>query len=141
MNPENKCAHLDTNVKAPSIQQMFDLQRKLQDHLALKGKGIDFSKASWMERVEAISVNMTNMTLEFAELLERLPHKRWKTYSDEQRSGWMSKEHELETKYELIDMFHFFLNIGLCLDIDGEEFCRLYAAKNKENIDRQNRGY
>jgi dimeric dUTPase (all-alpha-NTP-PPase superfamily) len=89
--------------------------------------------------VADITTQWRNLTLEFAELLERLPYKEWRTYTTEQRE--LSKEELLEVKYEYIDMFHFFLNIGISLGIDGVEFEKLYVTKNKENFNRQNRGY
>lgn len=118
---------------------MFELQRRLQDHLARKGRAIDLDKATFTEKVREITTQWRNLTLEFAELLERLPYKEWKTYTTEQRE--LSDEEMLEVKYEYIDMFHFFLNIGLCLGVTGEEFEKLYLTKNQENFNRQNRGY
>jgi dimeric dUTPase (all-alpha-NTP-PPase superfamily) len=47
----------------------------------------------------------------------------------------------LETWYEYADMLHFFVNIGLALGITGDDLEKLYVTKNKENFDRQNRGY
>lgn len=121
------------------LKQMFELQRRLQDHLARKGRAIDLDKATFTEKVREITTQWRNLTLEFAELLERLPYKEWKTYTTEQRE--LSDEEMLEVKYEYIDMFHFFLNIGLCLGVTGEEFEKLYLTKNQENFNRQNRGY
>jgi dimeric dUTPase (all-alpha-NTP-PPase superfamily) len=74
-------------------------------------------------------------------LIERVPFKTWKSYSPEQRVGFLSEEDKLETQFEYIDMFHFFMNIGLLIGIDGKTFAKLYYLKNKENFDRQNRGY
>lgn len=142
LNPENKCAHLvNKEAKYPTIEEMFTMQKKLQDFYATKSKALDLNTATFKERVADISVHMINLSLEFAELLERLPHKKWKTYSEEQLAGFTSEEHKLETQFEYIDMFHFFLNIGLSLGIDGETFSKLYYLKNKENFERQNRGY
>lgn len=121
------------------LVQMFELQRSLQDHLARKGRALDFDSATFTERVNEITTQWRNLTLEFAELLERLPYKEWKTYTTEQRE--LTPEELLEVKYEYIDMFHFFLNIGLCLGVTGEEFEKLYLTKNKENFNRQSRGY
>jgi dimeric dUTPase (all-alpha-NTP-PPase superfamily) len=81
------------------------------------------------------------MNLEMAELIERLPHKSWKSYNPLQKIGWESEEQKLETWYEYIDVFHFFLNVGLLLGITADDFVKLYITKNKENFDRQKRGY
>ena len=143
LNPENKCADLFKDV--PKLENpvvdMFNMQRSLQDRLASTGRALDLSKATHKQKVDDISVQWRNMTLEFAELVERLPFKEWKTYSPEVLEGFKDEEDMLETYYEYIDMFHFFMNIGLALGIDGETFEKLYITKNKENFDRQARGY
>lgn len=142
MNPENKCHHLMSDtVPDISIEQMFNMQKVLQQHYASKGKTIDLDNASFKEKVDNITVQYRNMTLEFAELLERLPFKEWKTYSEEEKANFLNEEQRLEVLYEYIDMFHFFLVIGLNLGVDGELFKKLYYTKNKENFSRIERGY
>ncbi len=142
INPENKCSHLfKQDVKLPTIEEMFKMQKSLQDHLAAKGKAIDYDNASFKDKVNDISTQWRNMNLEMAELLERLPFKEWKTYPEDRLMGFNGEEDMLETYYEYIDVFHFFMNVGLALGIDGETFRKLYATKNKENFDRQERGY
>lgn len=136
MNQQNQCANLKVEGEAPTIEKMFELQLALQKRI-----GNDPTAMSFMERIQFIKDNWTNLTTEYTELLERLPWKPWKKYTDEQKAGWTSKEQELETKYEFVDMFHFLMNMGLCLGITPTEFAQLYAAKNKENLDRQDRGY
>lgn len=144
LNPENKCSHL-YNQDVPKLENpvvdMFNMQASLQKHLAEKGRAVDYDNASYKEKIDDISVQWRNMTLEFAELLERLPFKEWKTYPEETLKGFKDEEDKLETYYEYIDMFHFFMNMGLALGIDGETFERLYTTKNAENFDRQKRGY
>lgn len=120
---------------------MFEMQKSLQDDLAKRGKGLDIDAASFKEKVDQITVQWRNMNLEMAELIERLPFKEWKSYSDSQKEGWESTEQQLETWYEYIDVFHFFMNVGLLLGIKPDVFVHLYMTKNKENFDRQNRGY
>lgn len=144
MNPENKCAHLfnqEVDLSKITIEEMFRMQRSLQDHLAKNGRALDYGAASFMERVDDVTTQWRNVNLEMAELLERLPYKKWKTYTEEQKAGFVSEEQRLEVLYEYIDVFHFFMNVGLALGVDGETFKRLYATKNKENFDRQARGY
>ncbi len=144
LNPENKCSHLYNQEIEPlknSIKEMFDKQRSLQKYLAKRNRAVNPDTAPFQERVNDITVQWRNLTLEFAELLERLTYKEWKTYTDEQRAGFTSEEHKLEVFYEYVDMWHFFMNIGLNLGITGEMFEKLYLTKNKENFDRQKRGY
>ena len=143
LNPENKCAHLFQDVPKLDnpVVDMFRMQLQLQRHLAEKGRALDYENAPFKDRVDDISRQWRNLSLEFAELLERLPFKEWKSYPEETLQGFKDDEDMLETYYEYIDMFHFFMNIGLALGIDGEIFEKLYVTKNKENFDRQKRGY
>lgn len=144
LNPENKCAHLfaqEVDLTKITIEEMFKMQKGLQDNLAFKGRALDYDEAPFATRVRDVTTQWRNMNLEMAELLERLPYKEWKTYTPEQKAGFTSEEQRLEVLYEYIDVFHFFMNIGLALGIDGDTFKRLYATKNKENFDRQARGY
>lgn len=144
MNPQNKCSQLfneKTDIPVNALEVMFALQKLLQDKLSKSGKGIDIDNSTFIEKVNQISMEWKNINLEMAELVERLPHKSWKSYTDSQKSGWESEEQKLETWYEYIDVFHFFMNVGLLLGITPEDFVKLYMTKNKENFDRQNRGY
>ena len=114
MNPENKCSDLfdkDEKLSAVSIGQMFQMQASLQAHLAAKGRAVDYNSASFKARVNDISVQWRNMNMEMTELLERLPWKEWKSYSEVDLKDFSSEEARLETLYEYIDVFHFFMNI------------------------------
>jgi len=143
LKSENKCSHLyDQKVEFdPTIEVMLKMQAQLQKKLAEKGRAIDYENATFKERVDDISRQWRNMNLEMAELLERLPFKEWKTYTEDQKAGFINDEQKLEIWYEYIDVFHFFMNVGLALGIDGLTFKKLYATKNRENFDRQTRGY
>ena len=48
---------------------------------------------------------------------------------------------EVEVKYELVDLLHFLISMMLIWDMDAHEVYTMYLAKNKENHDRQKRGY
>lgn len=144
LNPENKCSSLfkeDVPKLSNPVVDMFKMQASLQRHLAEKDRALDYDNATFQQRVDDITIQWRNMNLEMSELLERLPYKRWKTYPPERLEGFKDDEDKLETFYEYIDVFHFFMNVGLALGIDGDTFEKLYVTKNKENFDRQARGY
>ena len=142
LNQENKCAQLYSAEISPEalnqnpLKLIFEMQNALQLRL-----GQDFSKLPLNERCELIKDNWTYLTTEFTELIERLPFKHWKKYTDEQKADFISEEQKLETWYEWCDMLHFFVNIGLLLGIDHDAAFKLYYTKNKENFARQDRGY
>jgi hypothetical protein len=141
LNPENKCAQLYNEdlyekQKVDHLKYIFEKQLGFQ-----KRVGKDPANMNFEERVQCLTTNWRNLTLEFSEMLERLPFKEWKTYTEEQKAGFTSKEHELETQYEWCDMLHFFVNLGIYLGIDHEKAFNLYASKIEENHNRQNNGY
>ena len=112
------------------------MQRQLQENLAAEGKAPDLSTASFKVRMRDLDVQWRNMTLEFAELMERLPYKEWKDYPPRVRDGFTSVPELVEVWYEYVDMLHFFVVMGLDLGITPQILKRLYATKNAENLRR-----
>jgi len=142
LNPENKCAQLLSNPVAElelgeqSLVKMFDMQKSLQERL-----GYDFDNLTMEQRVAHLKENWIALSDEFSETLERLPWKKWKKYTPEAKADWTSEEQKVETQFEVIDMFHFMINMALLVGIDGETAWKMYAQKNAENFARQDRGY
>ena len=70
--------------------------------------------------------------------------KRWKKeyskYADMKFSD-LSEEDQLECKFEIIDMLHFFMNYAASIGMTSQEMYNMYMSKNKENRARQQRGY
>jgi len=139
INPDNKCSNLKLvgNIDDKNkLEIIWDIQKKLQKRYNLNPDDMSFK-----ERINLIQRHWRDICIEFGELMLRLPFKEWKKYDKRTLNGYIDKEHELEVKYEYIDMLHFFINIGLCLEIDAKELYQLYITKNKENFNRQERGY
>ena len=53
----------------------------------------------------------------------------------------LSEKDQIECKFEIIDMLHFFLNYAISIGMTPKEVYNMYMAKNKENRERQLRGY
>ena len=53
----------------------------------------------------------------------------------------LSEKDQRECKFEVIDMLHFFLNYAISIGMTPKEVYNMYMAKNKENRERQLRGY
>lgn len=141
INPSNKCAQLYDPEAAQQhsgdrLKAIFEMQTSLQ-----KRVGSDPNTMSFQERIQFLMNNWNFLSCEYAEMLERTPFKSWKSYTPEQKAGFLDEEHKLEVWYEWCDMFHFFINMGLCLGIDADAAFTLYHSKNKENFARQDRGY
>jgi dimeric dUTPase (all-alpha-NTP-PPase superfamily) len=90
---------------------------------------------TWDQKVYWLMKKWMAMEDELNEFKNWLPWKWWtkKIVSPEKAS--------LELKYELVDLFHFWLSSCNTLEMDAQEIIDIYMAKNKENYDRQERGY
>ena len=53
----------------------------------------------------------------------------------------LSPEDQLECKFEIVDMLHFFMNYAISVGMTPQELYNMYMSKNKHNRDRQARGY
>ena len=64
--------------------------------------------------------------------------KEWKQYNwddDEVQTHWSA------AKEELVDAFHFMINISLALGLTADELAKIYVAKNIANHERQDNNY
>lgn len=138
LNPENKCHQLYKLIKPKkdSLHEIFEIQKRFQKKLKCFSKTMLFHN-----RMEQIDKQWRNLCVEFGEFMSRLPYKEWKRYSIDKLRGKFETEEWLEILYEYIDMAHFFFNIGIYLGIDAKMFYSLYMSKNRENFNRQKRGY
>jgi hypothetical protein len=70
--------------------------------------------------------------------------KKWKkaheSYSNMKFSD-LSETDQLECKFEVIDMLHFFMNYAISIGMTPGEMYNMYMAKNEENRARQQNGY
>jgi hypothetical protein len=53
----------------------------------------------------------------------------------------LSESDQLECKFEIVDMLHFFMNYAISIGMTPQEMYNMYMSKNAENRDRQKRGY
>ena len=70
--------------------------------------------------------------------------KRWKkafdSYSNLKFSD-LSAADQLECKFEIVDILHFFMNMAVSVGMTSPEMYNMYMAKNEENRARQQKGY
>jgi len=82
----------------------------------------------------AIDAYWSKLCILYGEMLNNVPYKYWKTYK------------KIEVDTNMVEEFMklilaLFFNLALIIGIDKEKFYSLYVSKNKENFDRQKRGY
>jgi hypothetical protein len=113
----------------PRLTHMLKMQRELQ-LMYNDGKSIeDFTDE---ERMAAIRDNVLACT---DELHEALAESGWKP--------WASSNH-LNTdafRAELVDAWHFFMNLMLHSGMTADDLYQGYVTKNRKNILRQAEGY
>lgn len=115
---------------------MIHMQRTLQE----RAYGYNFSEMDIKERVAFIKEMSIHATQEMHEMMYELPFfKPWKDYSnmsEDEINTAMDKARE-----EYVDFVHFFLNIGIALQLTSDDILKGYSSKNYENYRRQTEGY
>jgi dimeric dUTPase (all-alpha-NTP-PPase superfamily) len=117
------------------LKHMLAMQEAFQDRVDARCKSEDL-----VERAAFLRDHFVFCDQELQEMLYEIPHfKHWKDYSK-------MTEEEIEEAYskakdELIDAWHFFMNLSIGLGMGADEFYERYLAKHKENIRRQDEGY
>lgn len=147
------CAHLEVEdfytTSKDTLGDLMELQKDIQE----KVYGYDFAHVqSTLGTVkEFIDWNYAADQDEWRELYNALggvdSHgsavwKPWKSRHKEALAKPFSELSESEKKelhMEIVDRFHFFLNICLATGLDAKTLFNYYYAKNKENRERQKR--
>lgn len=121
----------DTPPQTDRLQRLLNAQEDLQI------KAYDGSPAGMLPddpeaAIEFIKWNVLALTDELHELLGEIGWKPWAT----------SRHVNLTAaRGELIDAFHFFMNLALVLNMDASDLFLGYMKKHEKNIERQEEGY
>ena len=121
-----------SELKEGELQEKYyiSMEEFLKKQKEFAKKFVDFDNLTPRGKMGWTKEFITCIHQELAELMEELPWKHWKKYD-------RFKYDELNIKYELIDIFHFFLDLCLIWGLDGKELAQKYYAKNKLNFERQ----
>lgn len=109
------------------LHTLWDTQRRLQQQR--------FRDPARLNREEAIEFIRWNVLALTDELHEALLEVGWKP--------WASTRHINREEYvgELVDAFHFLINLCLVVGAEAEEIFERYLTKNEKNHRRQVEGY
>lgn len=124
-------------VNAPKNLDFIQIQKDLQEHIG-RTTAPAYTHEEMIERFRDEQLAITN---ELAEIWDQLPWKHWKVDHRARRPKMLDPHTLTEIQFELIDIFHFFLNMCIATGMDWQRFCDLYMTKMRENHDRQDRGY
>ena len=108
------------------LDEMMSMQKKFG------GIFIDFDRLD-LEQKERWTKEMVLAILD--ELSEVLGQINWKHWKNEQPVD------ETEVKYELIDLWHFLMNLMLIWKMTPKDVFSMYVTKNRENYKRQESNY
>ena len=110
----------------------FEDALKAQLELQKNSFGSDPTDLDDEGKVEWIRWNVLALEDELHEALAETGWKPWATSKHVNRAAYIS---------ELVDAFHFLMNLMLVVDCSADEFLNKYAEKRKINIKRQEDGY
>lgn len=159
-NIDNSCSGLEIKDRWTSQVNNPDSADTLGDILNLQAEtqkniyGYDFENMSLRDIMNFWHMNTHAMIDEIHEATDALGGikdgkgnaiwKRWKAaypdYSNKKFSD-LSQEDQLECKFEIVDMLHFFMNYAASIGMTSQEMYNMYMSKNEENRARQQRGY
>jgi hypothetical protein len=157
-NTDNSCAKLEikdlwsdrTEVNEDTLGDIMTLQADTQKNVY----GYDFKNMTLRDLMTFWHMNNHAMIDEIHEATDALGGikngdgnaiwKRWKKahegYADKKFSD-LSEQDQLECKFEVIDMLHFFMNYAISIGMTPQEMYNMYMSKNEENRARQQNGY
>lgn len=115
------------------LNELFNKQIVLQERF----KNIPFK--SFQSQQEFININILAAT---DELYEALRETAWKN-PDYIKSGWKKHQEFNQDNFqkELIDLWHFVINLTIASGMNAEQLYNNFLEKNKENHERQDKGY
>ncbi len=121
------------------LEEMFEIQKRLQQRLGTWMK-IN-SDASNIEKNRQQFANQIFLAM-FEETVEIMRETAYKN-PEYVEFGWkkgqtLNREKILK---EIVDLWHFMINICLVYDFSSEDFYNCYMEKNKENHIRQDNNY
>jgi hypothetical protein len=153
-NTDNKCAELEIeDLYSQSTDTLGDILN-LQSETQRTIYGYNFEEMSLRELMEFWHMNNHALIDEIHEATDALGGiqdgdgnaiwKKWKkayaSFSDKKFSD-LSSSDQLECKFEIIDMLHFFMNYAASIGMTPQEMYNMYMSKNQENRRRQQNNY
>jgi len=111
-----------------TLKDLFELQKKFQARFY--SDVVDLPK----ELPEHIPLQVTALIAELGEILEE--NQKWKCW----RKNPPPVDYD-NLLAEVVDAFHFLINITLFLGFDSSDVYSRFIEKNQKNIERQNNNY
>jgi dimeric dUTPase (all-alpha-NTP-PPase superfamily) len=110
------------------LNEMYDAQRDLQKTI----NGYDLADQTDEQRIVNIKENYVAIVQELGEVLNETGWKSWATSRHINTEAY---------KGELVDVFHFFMNLMLHVDMTPDDLYEGYLRKREVNVQRQLNNY
>lgn len=110
------------------LQIMLDLQREFQEKL----NGYPLETQTEEQRIANFKISHYALMAELYEAVNEMGWKEWATSRHVNRN---------EVVKELVDAWHFFMNLLLHMGVDADELLKRYTDKLMINMERQRVGY
>jgi hypothetical protein len=152
-NEDNQCADLEVkdhySEGKDTFGMIYNKQRELQSRLGLNYENLTLKEIAemWMVNKHAMSDELNEMFDALGGINDGIGSAAWKYWKQDNKKAEsmtvadLSEADRLELFYEWIDGLHFYMNFALAIGMTSEDIVNLYMAKQKENINRQERGY
>lgn len=153
-NIDNSCSELNIedlySKSSDTLGDILNLQADTQKNVY----GYNFDEMNLREVMGFWHMNTHAMIDEIHEATDALGGikdgngnaiwKKWKSAYDiygSKKFSDLSGDDQLECKFEVIDMLHFFMNYAISIGMTPSEMYNMYMSKNQENRRRQQNNY
>jgi hypothetical protein len=157
-NVDNSCAHLEVedvfSNSENTLSDLYNLQKDIQETVygynfdELRGKSLSEFRQFFDWNYHAIQDELRETFDALGGIKDGIGNgvwKPWKKSYHEQAPKMcfndLSENDKKELQMELIDIQHFLFNMMLASGLTSQDLMNMYFAKNKENRERQKRGY
>lgn len=157
-NVDNSCAHLEVEdvftESANTLADLYNLQKDIQENVygynfdELRSKSLSEFRQFFDWNYHAIQDELRETFDALGGIKDGIGNAVWKPWkkayhekAPEMTFNDLSDSDKKELQMELIDIQHFLFNMMLAAGLTPQDLMNMYFAKNKENRERQKRGY
>ena len=157
-NVDNSCAHLEVEdvftESQNTLEDLYNLQKDIQENVygynfdQLRSKPLNEFRQFFDWNYHAIQDELRETFDALGGIKDGIGNGVWKPWkksyhekAPEMSFNSLSESDKKELQMELIDIQHFLFNMMLASGLTPADLMNMYFAKNKENRERQKRGY
>jgi phosphoribosyl-ATP pyrophosphohydrolase len=157
-NVDNSCAHLEVEdvftESQNTLADLYNLQKDIQENVygynfeELRENPLNEFRQFFDWNYHAIQDELRETFDALGGIKDGIGNGVWKPWkksyhekAPEMSFNSLSESDKKELQMELIDIQHFLFNMMLASGLTPADLMNMYFAKNKENRERQKRGY